>query len=524
MAIALPAGGERVPRSRPLPPPMVRRSHALACLLAALPVLAGSWAPPAHGGGGGGGGIPQDPLIVGEATVRVVDDTHLNQALAILAKQFPAVRVLDSIAGHDVHLLGYGLTGRQSNDTFLAALNALAAKGILVWDELNYGAQTAEGKTDSLWVSNGAIGAPSYVNQYAWPLIGLDAAHARTTGYGTVIAVLDTGVDASHPALAGRVLPTSFSVVDALPSTAEFDDGIDVDGDGQTAEMFGHGTFVAGLIAAVAPDASILSVRVLDDDGYGDLYRITKAMYWAIDQGVDVVNMSLGSTYKSVAVESAAADAWSLGIAVVGAAGNLGIEDPREYPACQSTAIGVAATDGTDLKATFSNFNSKLALSAPGDTVFLANGAPDAAQAIISCVPGGGWAAWEGTSLSTALVSGAVALVRAQHPEWPNAAVPAGTIVDEILATLATTAEPLDGNNPDFNGMLGAGRISVGAAAAAGPIQPRPGDIDLDGTVGAKDLSLMLGSWGSCIGCPADINHDGVVDAADLSVLLGAWS
>ncbi|MBL9121243.1 MAG: S8 family serine peptidase [Phycisphaerae bacterium] len=481
--------------------------------LALLAPVAVAWA----------GGGPQDPAIDGEASIRVVDDAHLQQCLAQLAKQFPAVAVLDTVPGRNIHLLGYSLNGRQSDDTFLQALTVLQAKQTILWGELNYGAQTAEGKTDSLWVSYSGIGGSQYESQYAWSVIGLSAAHDRTTGYGTVVAVLDTGIDASHPALAGRVLPLGYSVVGKLPATVEVADSIDVDGDGNPAEMFGHGTFVAGLIAGVAPDAKLLAVRVLDDDGYGDLYRITKAMFWAIDQKVDVINMSLGSTYKGAGMEEAAIEAWSAGIAVVGAAGNLNLEKPREYPACDSHAIGVAATDELDLKAPFSNYNDKLALSAPGDTKFLPNGEADPTKSMISAIPGGGWATWEGTSLSTALVSGTLALVRAQHPEWPNTSVPIDQVVDQTLWALASTAEPLNGNNPQYEDLLGVGRISAGAAAALGPIQPKPGDIDLNGVVGASDIAVLLGAWGQCVGCAADLNHDGMVNAMDLSILLGLW-
>jgi subtilisin family serine protease len=490
--------------------------HASVGFALAATVSACAWAFPA-------GANADDPVIVGQATVRVTGPLQLQQAIAILTTQFPAVVVVDSIPGRDIHLIGYGLGRGQTADTFQSALTALQTGQVIRWGELNYGAQTAEARTDSLWVSNGSLGTNQYQSQYAWPVIGLNAAHQRTTGYGTVVAVLDTGIDASHPALAGKVLQQNYSLVGTLPATVEVADAIDIDGDGNPAEMFGHGTFIAGLIAAVAPDAKLLAVRVLDDDGYSDLYRITKAMYWAIDQRVDVINMSLGSTYKGQGIEDATTDAETVGIAVVGAAGNLNLEEPEEFPACESSAIGVASTDELDLKASFSNFNAKLELSAPGDTKLLPNGTPDFTKAMISCVPGGGFAWWEGTSLSTALVSGAVALVRAQHPEWPNPSVPEAQIVTQILDTLSTTAEPLNGNNPDYENLLGAGRISVGAAAALGPIQPKPGDLNFDGSVGAADLAIILGAWGQCAFCPADLNVDGNVDATDLSILLGLW-
>jgi subtilisin family serine protease len=464
-----------------------------------------------------------DPIIPGEVTIRVTSPAQLAQCIALLGSQFPGVQVIDEVPGRQIHLVQYGLGRNQTTAMVETALAGLIANQTILWGELNYGAQTAEGKTDSLWVSQLTIGNDQYANQYAFDLIGLDLAHTKSRGYGTVVAVLDTGIDATHPALAGRVLAGGLSLVGSLSPNVEVIDGIDADNDGNPAEMHGHGTFVAGLIAAVAPDAKLLSVRVLDDDGYGDLFRITKAMFWAIDQGADVINMSLGSTYKGQGAEDAAFEAELLGIAIVAAAGNQNLEKPREYPACDSHVVGVAATNWIDLKAPFSNYNDRLALSAPGDTLILGSGAADPSKAIISTIPGGGYAFWEGTSLSTALVSGTIALVRAQHPEWPTPAVPLAQIVPTVLGTIGSTSAPLDGDNPAYEGLLGVGRIDAGAAVLLGPPQPKPGDLTLDGSVNSADLAILLGAWGACSNCLADIDQDGAVTATDLSLLLGAW-
>ncbi len=495
-----------------------RRWTALcAAVLAASGAATLAWAGDRGGGGGG------DPIIPGEVTVRVASPAQLAQCVAALGSQFQSVRVIDEVPGRQIHLLSYGLSGNQGTADVEATLATLIANQTILWGELNYGAQTAEGKTDSLWVSQLTIGNDQYENQYAFNLIGRDLAHATSRGYGTVVAVLDTGIDATHPVLAGRVLPGGLSLVGTLSPNVEIIDGVDSDNDGNPAEMHGHGTFVAGLIAGVAPDAKLLSVRVLDDDGYGDLFRITKAMFWAIDQRVDVINMSLGSTYKGQGAEDAAFEAEQLGIAIVAAAGNQNLEKPREYPACDNHVVGVASTNWIDLKAPFSNYNDRLALSAPGDTLTFASGLADPTRAIVSAVPGGGYAFWEGTSLSTALVSGTIALVRAQHPQWPTATVPTGQIVATVLATIGSTSAPLDGDNPAYEGLLGIGRIDAGAAVSIGPPQPKPGDINLDGTVDSADLAVLLGAWGPCQNCLADIDQDGAITASDLSLLLGAW-
>ncbi len=467
-----------------------------------------------------------DPIVPGEATVRVTSPAKLKQCIAALSQQYANVSQIDAISGRNTFLLSYGLAAGQTPEGFNLSLTALQANGTIVWGELNYGSQAAEGKTGSLWVSQVTIGPPQFATQYTWNLIGLSFAHQRSTGLGTKIAVLDTGIDGTHPQLAGSLFGAGYSVVGDASPNVEVTDSIDSDGDGSTSEMFGHGTFVAGLLTLVAPDAKLISVRVLDDDGHGDLYRIAKAMYWAIDADVDVINMSLGSTYNSQAVEDASIAASIVGIVVVGAAGNSNTDDPREYPACTSAAIGVAATDESDLKASFSNYDAKIDLSAPGDSKTLP-GFPfvyDPAKSIISTVPGGGFAAWKGSSMATAIVSGTAALVRAQHPQWPDAQVPATLITQTIIDTLQSTSEPIDGSNPDYEGALGSGRVQAGAATAAGPVQPKLGDLNADGAVNAGDLAILLGTWGPCSGsCVADLDLDGSVTAADLAVLIGSW-
>jgi len=473
-----------------------------------------------------GGGAPEDPAIVGEVTIRVGGPAQLKQAIAALSKEYAGVGQIDEIPGRNTYLLSYTLLPGQTLIQVENSLNTLQANGVIAMGELNYGAQAAEGKTGSLWVSQVTLGAPQYVQQYAWDLIGLTDAHERSTGYGTIVAVLDTGIDAAHPVLANRVLGAGVSFVGEVSANTEIVDGVDSDNDGQFDEMYGHGTFVAGLIALVAPDAKLLSARVLDDDGHGDLFSIAKAMYWSIDAGADVINMSLGSTYHAFAMEEAATEALSKGILVVGAAGNVNTDDPREFPACDSASVGVAATDRFDVKAPFSNFEDKLDFSAPGHSEPLAGnpGLYDPAKSIISIVPNGGYAAWKGTSMSTALVSGSIALVRAQHPAWPSSTVPIELVAPTILGVLASTAADIDQNNPAYQEELGKGRIDCAAATAAGPVQPLPGDVNLDGSVGAADLSILLGAWGQCTGsCPADLDFDGTIGSADLALLLGAW-
>lgn len=471
-----------------------------------------------------GGTVPgDDPLVPERMMVRVPDPERLGALVAAASALFDDVAVIDRIDGREIHLLRYVLRPGQTIDAADAFCVAQVALGVAVWAELNYEGQSGEGKTDSFWMSQVTVDPSIFETQYAFPLIGLPAARDRSTGAGTLIAILDTGVSGQHPALGDSVRLDAVSFVQgAVPGDGG--NGLDDDGDGLVDEQLGHGTFVAGLVHAVAPGARLLPVTVLNSDGIGDLWGIAKGMAHAIDAGADVINMSLGSTYSSALLEDIALEAETKGAVVVAAMGNLAREQPEEYPASLTTAFGVCATDDADRKAGFSNYNDKADLCAPGATVLVGTSV-DPARAVFGPVPGGGYVAWEGTSFATAFVSGTAALARAQHPEWPDATVPVGAIPDRILQILTDSAVAIDASNPEFAGLLGAGRLSAAAATALGPPQPRVGDLNLDGKVDGDDLGKLLANWALPCGhgCRADLNRDGEVNADDLGKLLANW-
>jgi thermitase len=468
-------------------------------------------------------GIPTDPIVPGQVIVRANTPKLLARAMGALSTQFADVAVMDQIEGRPIYLLSYGLTPTQTPTDVDGVITELITAGTIPWGELNYAGQTGEGKTDSLWLSGVAIGSNAFESQYAIPLLGVPLAHERSRGAGVVIAVIDTGIDASHPALGGSVSTQGVSFVDGTSNTNDDGDGADTDGDGLVDEQVGHGTFVAGIIHLVAPDAMLVPVRVLDSEGIAGNFQIARALAWSIDRGVHIANMSLGEDYRSQALEDIVAEADAKGVAVFGAAGNANTDDPREFPACDGSAVGVAALDWDDVKAPFSNFGKRIGLSAPGHTLIL-EGIPDLSKSIIGPVPGGGFAVWSGTSFSTAFASASAALVRAQHPEWPTQRVGAGRIRLTLQTILGDTGAPLTASNPSYGGLLGRARVSAANAVAIGPIAPARGDINADGTVDAADLSFMLEVWGPTPGgSRADLDASGDVGASDLSLLLYGW-
>lgn len=516
--------------SRTHPEPRSGRRRALRAGAAALALALGP-APALRAQSDAGAPPPvADPMLDEWMIVRLAGDdpaAALEGFILAFGSAYEGLTLtpVDTIPGRAIVLIrvgvaaGDGISGPEREVLEEDLTTNPAWLQYLVWGEFDYEGQTAEGRSGSFWFWLGDDDGP-FGTQYASDRLGLPAAQVHSTGRGAAVAVLDTGVDASHPKLAGRVLAGGFDFVNGDADPADTGDGLDTDGDGAIDEMTGHGTFVASLVALAAPEARILPVRVLDADGVGDNWQLARGMFHAIDLGVEVINASLGSTYRSRAVEDAVQEAASLGIVVVGAAGNLDREEPAEYPALFGGAMAVAAVDPQDRKAPFSNFNAQVTISAPGAcaTVIEAPGQCDPLQSIVGAVPGG-YAAWQGTSLASAFVAGSVALVRAQHPEWAAGAA----ALEGVRAVLVGTAADIDPMNPDHAGRLGAGRIDPAAAVLAGPPMPAAGDLDNDGVVGDSDLLLLAGAWG-LTHSSADLNCDGRVGSPDLAILMAGWN
>jgi hypothetical protein len=222
--------------------------------------------------------------------------------------------------------------------------------------------------------------------------LGGERITAVGTGVGVVVAVLDTGVDAAHPELRSRVLPGK--------------DFVDPAGDGRR-DPNGHGTHVAGIVAAaadgsgttgVAPAARILPVRVLAADGIGDDGVLALGIVWAAENGADIMNLSIGGAVPSTLLEDAIRFAFDRGVLVVISAGNDGaFSNTPSYPAAYPDAFAVGSTDAADRRSIFSNTGAYLDIAAPGSW-------------IRSTWPGGGYQVLSGTSMAAPFVSGAAAV------------------------------------------------------------------------------------------------------------------
>ena len=313
----------------------------------------------------------------------------------------------------------------------------LADRGIQ-FAELNYMLATPEAEQQSMAFLDQErppyVAGQSPAGYYGQPAAGrlqVRAAQAIAAGQDITVAVIDTGVSAGHPALAGA-LAAGWDFIASDDDPADEPGGIG----------HGHGTFIAGLIRLAAPLAMVLPLRALDANGRGDIFTIAKAIRYAVDTGrAQVINLSLGLPRRAFVVDDAGAYAAAAGAVLVASAGNRGRGEPQ-YPAAHPYVIGVAAVDACDIKAPFSNYHEGLSTSAPGVDVY-------------STFPDGLFASWSGTSFAAALVSGQAALVRSARP----AAGPA-----EVRDIIRQSADNVDELNPGYAGQLGAGRVNCRAA------------------------------------------------------------
>jgi hypothetical protein len=405
-----------------------------------------------------------------QVVLRLAPGASIAAVLADAQAQFPGLSVIASIPAIRAWQIAVPEPLCESE-----VVDVLEDDPRILEITLNAIEESSEGQTQSFYF----ISIESaFSNQPVWDHIGLPIAHQLGRGAGTTVAIVDSGIDASHPVFANATILPGLSFLEGGPLDAG--DGIDNDNDGVTDESVGHGTHLTGVIAKMAPDAAILPIRVLDSDGLTNVFMLSQGIAAAITAGADVINVSIATESTAGILDDIVALAVAQGRIVVASAGNFGNET-MQYPASLPGVFSIGSTAISD----------------------------------VGPIPGGQsgpqYGSWSGTSMSAALVSGAVilAIARAESAS-------AG------LAALIATVEPLDALNPNYVGKLGFGRIDIGAAMQAIPAF-LPEDLNQDGSVNSADLAILLGAWGSCKACAADLDGDGTVGAADLSLLLGAW-
>ncbi len=294
---------------------------------------------------------------------------------------------------------------------------------------------------------------PYYGSQWGLSKISAPAAWDMATGSSSVIiAIVDTGIDLTHPDL---------NCADKLMTGWNF-----VAGNNTPNDDNGHGTHVAGIAAAcgnngagvagVAWGVRLMPVKVLDSGGSGYYSDIAAGITYAVDNGAKVVNLSLGGAGSSTTLADAVQYAHDHGVLVVAAAGNCAqggsacgnLSNPIMYPAAYPTVLAVAATDSGDNWASFSEHRSYVGVAAPGVSIY-------------STLRGGGYGSMSGTSMATPYVSGLAGLLWSFAPSFT---------VDQIQNTIQSAADDLGAAGKDD--YFGYGRINASRTLSSLGLQP----------------------------------------------------
>lgn len=311
---------------------------------------------------------------------------------------------------------------------------------------------------------------PLVSSQYHLPLVKAFEAWDLLPATGTVVVgIVDTGIDTTHPDLRGQIWRNSGEIGRDAEGRDKRSNGIDDDGNGFVDDHFGwdfvgangtsgdnsplpgnpHGTHVGGIVGAIidnndgvagtAKNVVLMPVKISNDDQFSrGVSRGGDGILYAAINRAAVINCSWGSTAMSLAEVDVINEATSLGSLIVGAAGNNGT-NTAFYPAAYSPVLSVAATNESDRLTAFSNINSTVDVSAPG-------------QGIVSTVPGNRYEAYDGTSMAAPIAAAIAAMVRLLEPNLTPR---------QVLARIRASADAVDSSNPFTVGLMGTGRVNA---------------------------------------------------------------
>jgi len=386
--------------------------------------------------------------VPGEVIVKYADDATAAQK----SKLADAVGIVEKIAG----VRGIGAKLMSITGNVEAAVKRLERSPAVEYAEPNYIYRAQATPNDSLFGqmyglhNTGQTGGTADADIDApegWDAAGLGSFPA--TG-GAKVGIVDTGIQQNHPDLAGKVTDCAgvknfgisllIIVILADPTIV----------DGKCNDDNGHGTHVAGTIAAntnngqgvagVSPNSPLAICKALNSSGSGTLVMVANCIDWTNQKGAKIISMSLGATSGAATLQDAVRRATNNGSLVIAAAGNGGNSTPN-YPAAYEEVVSVGATDHNDAHASFSTFNNDVEVSAPGVN-------------ILSTWNNGGYREASGTSMATPHASGVAAVIASLHPNWS---------VAQIRAKLQASVDDRGpaGRDPEF----GFGRVNLQKAA-----------------------------------------------------------
>ena len=433
--------------------------------------------------------LPPNGAIPGEVVLRFAPEANPDSVL-----QGTGASLSDSIA--NVHTFLASFSPSIPVDTMVTRLRARI--GVLKVQpnfkhelpEILQMSQSFPDQNAPTYVED--VSPTTYYEQPATSMINADSAALLSGGEDVIVAIIDNGIDMLHPAFEGSISP---DVVDFVEDDMYPDD--------VPGEMFGHGTFVAGIVKLIAPHSQLLPIRAFDSAGVATTFSICQSIYWAIDHNADVINMSFSLYSNFPVIDDAIEDAFQAGIVMVAAAGNDG-EAVSSYPAGHDGVISVAALDSLEQLADFSNYGDNVDICAPGVYNY-------------SALAGDyDWGRWSGTSFSAPLAAGVCALILSRDPE----ATP-GELHCHLRTAARTDFQWGSITPPDS--VYGYGCLDAFHSVLAYSF----GDMDVSGEINLVDIAGLI-SFIYLDGPPSrltesigDFNCDGKYNLIDVAGMIG---
>jgi thermitase len=389
------------------------------------------------------------------------------QTLSI-EKVFPFTQTSISVPQNDKTQIGlsqiYRLQLIPGSDV-VTAINLLSSDPAVLFAEPDYIAiksTDSSSPTETALHPSLLVNDPLYSQQWGLSKINIENAWQFTTGSTTtVIALIDSGIDLTHPDLSSQLWLNPGEI----PANGLDDDNNgyidDINGwnfvtsTNDISDDNGHGTLVAGVVAArtgnslgiagVCPQCRLMSVKVMSAGGTANYSDIAAGILYAAQKGAKVINLSLGGYADSNTLRNTINSVVSdYGVVIVAGSGNDNLNQPF-YPAAYDTVLAVAGTQSDDIKTGVSNYGNWVDVSAPAD-------------AILTTALGGDWVNGSGTSVAAPFASGLAGLLRTLNPDWNQAT---------IRSQIVHTTDSIDSANPAFIDLVGSGRLNAGTTIQA---------------------------------------------------------